>query len=50
MQNLASIVKSEMGNADAYRGKIQKIKNGEIYNYGHAGKVAAAQLVEMLKR
>ena len=50
MQNLASIVKSEMGNADAYRGKIQKIKNGEIYNYGHAGEVAAEELVEMLKR
>ena len=50
IQSLATIVKAEMGNADAYRGKIQKIKNGEIYNYGHAGEVAAEELVEMLKR
>ena len=49
IQNLASIVKSEMGNADAYRDKIRKIKNEEIYNFGHAGETAAAQLVEMLK-
>ena len=50
IQNLASIVKSEMGNADTYRGKIRKIKTEEIYNYGHAGEVAAAQLVEMLRK
>ena len=50
IQSLASIVKAEMGNADAYRGKIQKIKNEEIYNFGHAGEVAAAQLVEMLSK
>ena len=39
-----------MGNADAYRDKIRKIKDEEIYNFGHAGEVAAAQLVEMLKK
>ena len=50
IQNLASIVKSEIGNADAYRDKIRKIKDEEIYNFGHAGETAAAQLVEMLKR
>ena len=50
IQNLASIVKSEIGNADAYRDKIRRIKNEEIYNFGHAGEVAAAQLVEMLKK
>ena len=50
IQNLASIVKSEMGNSDAYRDKIRKIKDEEIYNFGHAGETAAAQLVEMLKR
>ena len=49
IQSLASIVKSEMGNADAYRDKIRKIKNEEIYNFGHAGETAAAQLMEMLK-
>ena len=49
IQNLASIVKSEMGNSDAYRDKIRKIKDEEIYNFGHAGETAAAQLVEMLK-
>ena len=49
IENLASIVKSEMGNSDAYRDKIRKIKNEEIYNFGHAGEAAAAQLVEMLK-
>jgi len=50
IQSLASIVKSEMGNADAYRDKIRKIKTEEIYNFGQAGEVAAAQLVEMLKK
>ena len=50
IQNLASIVKAEMGNADAYLDKIRKIKNEEIYNFGHAGEVSAAQLVEMLKK
>ena len=50
IQNLASIVKSEMGNADSYRDKIRKIKTEEIYNFGHAGEVAASQLVEMLKK
>ena len=50
IQNLASIVKSEMGNSDAYRDKIRKIKDEEIYNFGRAGEAAAAQLVEMLKR
>ena len=50
IQNLASIVKAEMGNADDYRDKIRKIKDEEIYNFGHAGEVAAAQLVEMLKK
>ena len=50
IQDLASIVKSEMGNSDAYRDKIRKIKDEEIYNFGHAGETAAAQLVEMLKR
>lgn len=50
IQNLASIVKSEMGNSDVYRDKIRKIKDEEIYNFGHAGETAAAQLVEMLKR
>ena len=50
IQNLASIVKSEMGNSDAYRDKIRKIKNEELYNFGQAGEVAAAQLVEMLKK
>ena len=49
IQSLASIVKSEMGNADAYRDRIRKIKNEEIYNFGHAGETAAAQLMEMLK-
>ena len=49
IQNLASIVKSELDNADAFRDKIRRIKNEEIYNFGHAGEVAAAQLVEMLK-
>ena len=49
IQNLASIVKSEMGNSDVYRDKIRKIKDEEIYNFGHAGETAAAQLVEMLK-
>ena len=49
IQDLASIVKSEMGNSDAYRDKIRKIKDEEIYNFGHAGETAAAQLVEMLK-
>ncbi len=48
VQNLASIVKSEIDNADAYRDKIRKIKNEEIYNFGHAGEAAAKQLVEML--
>ena len=50
IQNLASIVKAEIGNADAYRDKIRKIKDEEIYNFGHAGEAAAAQLVEMLKK
>ena len=50
IQSLASIVKSEMGNADAYRDKIRKIKDEEIYNFGHAGEAAAAQLAEMLKK
>ena len=50
IQNLASIVKSEMGNSDVYRDKIRKIKDEEIYNFGHAGETAAAQLVEMIKR
>lgn len=50
IQNLVSIVKSEMGNSDAYRDKIRKIKDEEIYNFGHAGETAAAQLVEMIKR
>ena len=49
IQNLASIVKSEMGNSDVYRDKIRKIKDEEIYNFGHAGETAASQLVEMLK-
>ena len=49
IQNLATVVKSELGNADMYRDKIRKIKNEEIYNFGHAGEVAVAQLVEMLK-
>ena len=49
IQELASIVKSEMGNSDAYKDKIRKIKDEEIYNFGHAGEAAAAQLVEMLK-
>ena len=48
VQNLASIVKSEIDNADAYRDKIRKIKNEEIYNFGHAGEAVAKQLVEML--
>ena len=46
--NLASIVKSEIDNADAYRDKIRRIKTEEIYNFGHAGEAAAKQLVEML--
>ena len=50
IQNLAGIVKSEIGNADTYRDKIRKIKNEEIYNFGHAGEIAATQLVEMLKK
>ena len=50
IQDLASIVKSEMGNSDAYRDKIRKIKDEEIYNFGHAGETAAKQLVEMFKR
>ena len=49
IQSLASIVKSEIGNSGVYRDKIRRIKNEEIYNFGHAGEVAAAQLVEMLK-
>lgn len=49
IQGLAAIVKSEIGNADVYRDKIRKIKNEEIYNFGHAGEAAAKQLVEMLK-
>ena len=48
IQSLASIVKPEIGNADIYRDKIRKIKNEEIYNFGHAGETAARQLVEML--
>lgn len=47
--SLARIVRSEIGNADTYRDKIRKIKNEEIYNFGHAGEAAAKQLVEMLK-
>ena len=50
IQNLAGIVKSEIGNADIYRDKIRRIKNEEIYNFGHAGEAAAKQLVEMLKK
>ena len=50
IQDLASIVKSEMGNSDVYRDKIRKIKDEEIYNFGHAGETASKQLVEMLKR
>ena len=49
IQSLASIVKSEIGNADVYRDKIRKIKNEEIFNFGHAGEAAAEALVEMLK-
>ena len=49
IQNLASIVKTETSNAHAYRDKIRKIKNEEIYNFGHAGEAAAKQLVEMLR-
>ena len=49
IQNLASIVKTETSNAHAYMDKIKKIKNEEIYNFGHAGEAAAKQLVEMLK-
>ena len=49
MDSLAAIVKAEMGNADLYRDKIRKIKTEEIYNFGHAGEVAARQLLEMLK-
>ena len=48
IQSLATIVKSELGNADAYQDKIRRLKNEEIYNFGHAGEVAARQLVEML--
>jgi CDP-glycerol glycerophosphotransferase (TagB/SpsB family) len=50
IQSLASIVRSEIGNADAYRDRIRKIKDEEIYNFGHAGEIAATQLVEMLKK
>lgn len=50
IQDLAGIVKSEIGSADIYRDKIRKIKNEEIYNFGHAGEAAAKQLVEMLKK
>ncbi|MBR4683434.1 MAG: CDP-glycerol glycerophosphotransferase family protein [Spirochaetia bacterium] len=50
IRGLASIVRSEIGNADAYRDKIRKIKDEEIYNFGHAGEIAATQLVEMLKK
>ncbi len=50
IQDLAGIVKSEIGNADIYRDKIRKIKNEEIYNFGRAGEAAAKQLVEMLKK
>ena len=49
MDSLAAIVKAEMGNSDLYRDKIRKIKTEEIYNFGHAGEVAARQLLEMLK-
>ena len=48
IQELAAIVKSGLLNADDYREKIRKIKAEEIYNFGHAGEVAAKQLVEML--
>ncbi len=50
IQSLASIVRSEIGNADAHRDRIRKIKDEEIYNFGHAGEIAATQLVEMLKK
>lgn len=49
IDTLAAIVKSEIGNADVYRDKIRKIKDEEIYNFGHAGEAAAKQLMEMLK-
>ncbi len=49
IQNLVTVVKSELGNADFYRDKIRRIKKEEIYNFGHAGEAAAMQLVEMLK-
>ena len=48
MSDLAAIVKNGLGNADYYREKIRRIKAEEIYNFGHAGEVAAKQLVEML--
>ena len=49
IQDLANVVKSELGNTDVYRDKIRKIKNEEIYNFGQAGEAAAEQLVEILK-
>ena len=50
IRNLATIVKSDLGNTDVYRDKIRKIKDEEIYNFGRAGEAAAEALVEMLKR
>lgn len=50
MESVASIVRSEIGDAEKYRKAIRKIKNEEIYNFGHAGEAAAKQLVEMMKR
>ena len=50
MESLASIVRSEIGDAEKYRKAIRKIKNEEIYNFGHAGEAAAKQLVEMMKK
>ena len=47
---LDKIIREEINNAEMYQQKIRKIKSAEIYNYGHAGEVAAAQLLELLKK
>ena len=48
LESLDKIVRAELENAGEYQERIRRIKADEIYNFGHAGEVAAKQLVEML--
>ncbi|MCQ2603500.1 MAG: CDP-glycerol glycerophosphotransferase family protein [Spirochaetia bacterium] len=46
---LDRIIREEYDRVDVCRDKIRKIKAEEVYNFSHAGEVAARQLVEILR-